>query len=180
MTTRTALAAVLLVLALLAACQSQSTNSGTLTTSTATLAPNSCHARTEQGQTLPDPQCTPGALNPAVTQATIGSTICKRGWTATIRPPVSYTDRIKRESIVAYGLPANTRGELDHLASLELGGSPTAVANLWIEPGPIPNAKDQVEGALNHAVCSGRVTLAAAQRAIETDWVTAEQVLGLR
>src|SRR5215510_5854842 len=32
-------------------------------------------------------------LNPAVTQATIGTTICVRGWTATIRPPPSYTDR---------------------------------------------------------------------------------------
>ncbi|MGW4529241.1 hypothetical protein [Amycolatopsis sp. NPDC004378] len=35
---------------------------------------------------LPDPACTPGALNPDVTQASIGSTICVSGWTATIRP----------------------------------------------------------------------------------------------
>lgn len=165
---------------LLGACQSQPTNSSTLTTSTATLTPSSCHARTEGGQILPDPRCTPGALNPAVTQANIGSTICKRGWTATIRPPVSVTERIKRRSIAAYGLPVNTRGELDHLASLELGGAPASVANLWIEPGPIPNPKDDVENVLNHAVCTGRVQLADAQRAIMTDWVTAEQVLGLR
>lgn len=179
MTTRTLLAAVLLAVGLLAGCQTPNTGPAALTTSTATLAPGSCHLRTENGQPLPDPACTPGVLNPAVTQANIGSTICKRGWTATIRPPVSYTDRIKRQSIQAYGLPPTTRGELDHLASLELGGSPTAVANLWIEPGSIPNPKDAVEGALNHAVCSGRVTLAAAQRAIMTDWVTAEHALGL-
>jgi hypothetical protein len=42
---------------------------------------------------LPDPTKTPGALNPAVTQATIGSIICVRGWTRTIRPPQQYTSR---------------------------------------------------------------------------------------
>ena len=36
-----------------------------------------------------------GALNPAVTQATIRTTICVSGWTATIRPPVSYTAPLK-------------------------------------------------------------------------------------
>ena len=45
--------------------------------------------------------------------------------------------------------------------------------------GPIPNPKDPVENALNHAVCSGRVSLRAAQRAIAADWLTAESVLGV-
>jgi hypothetical protein len=36
---------------------------------------------------LPDRTRTPGALNPKVTQATIGTTICVRGWTQTVRPP---------------------------------------------------------------------------------------------
>ena len=40
---------------------------------------------------LPDPARTPGALNPEVTQATIGATICVRGWTQTVRPPQAYT-----------------------------------------------------------------------------------------
>ena len=40
---------------------------------------------------LPDPTRTPGALNPEVTQATIGATICVRGWTQTVRPPQQYT-----------------------------------------------------------------------------------------
>ena len=34
-----------------------------------------------------DPRRTPGVLNPDVTQANIRSTICKHGWTSTIRPP---------------------------------------------------------------------------------------------
>lgn len=173
-----AITAGTVALLMLSACTSPTPGSPPAAT-TATQPPGSCHARTDHGQPLPDPACTPGALNPAVTQATIGATICRRGWTATVRPLVSYTDKIKRESIVAYGLPPGTRGELDHLTPLELGGAPSDVRNLWIEVGPIPNPKDQVEGALNRAVCSGRVQLAAAQQAIRTDWVTAETVLGL-
>jgi hypothetical protein len=176
---RAIIAGVVALLAL-CACQSPTTPPTNSPAVTATLAAGSCHLRMEAGQPLPDPVCTPGVLNPNVTQANIGSTICKRSWTATIRPPVSVTERIKHQSIAAYGLPEDTRGELDHLASLELGGAPASVANLWIEPGPIPNAKDQVEGVLNRAVCDHKVTLAAAQRAIMADWVTAEHVLGLK
>jgi hypothetical protein len=47
--------------------------------------PTSCAAR----GALPDPACTPGALNPDVTPATIGATICMSGWTATVRPPTT-------------------------------------------------------------------------------------------
>jgi len=42
-------------------------------------------------------------LNPAVTQATIAATICVAGYTATIRPPTSVTNRIKAHQIAAYG-----------------------------------------------------------------------------
>ncbi len=38
------------------------------------------------GQQLPDPACTPGTVNPAVSQANIADTICKSGWTSTVRP----------------------------------------------------------------------------------------------
>src|SRR4051812_47682295 len=44
---------------------------------------------------LPDPDITPGALNPRVRQATIRKTICKTGWTRTVRPPVNYTHSLK-------------------------------------------------------------------------------------
>jgi hypothetical protein len=36
-----------------------------------------------------------------------------------------------------------------------------------------------VETALNHAVCANRVNLTLAQRAIASDWVTAEARLGI-
>src|SRR5438270_13269006 len=51
-----------------------------------------CH---QQGAD-PDPGCTPGALNPAVTQATIHQTICVSGYTKTIRPSVPEATRLKR------------------------------------------------------------------------------------
>lgn len=59
-------------------------------------APGTCHMSSDHGQPLPDPHCTPGAVNPAVTQASVSSTICRSGYTATIRPPASVTDRLKR------------------------------------------------------------------------------------
>jgi hypothetical protein len=64
----------------------------------------------------------------------------------------------------AYG-ETSVSGELDHLVPLELGGANDA-RNLWVEDGPIPNPKDQVERALNVEVCDGQMTLAAAQRAV--------------
>ncbi len=64
---------------------------------------DSCHARGSGLYSLPDPHCTPGALNPSVTQADIGSTICHSGWTSTVRPPESVTEPEKLASIAAYG-----------------------------------------------------------------------------
>ena len=132
----------------------------------------------DHGQ-LPDPRCTPGSIDPAVSQADIRSTICKSGYTKKVRPPESQTERFKfKVAYPAYGDAKSKRTELDHLVSLELGGSNDA-ANLWPESPPTPNPKDKVENALHAAVCDGRVTLAAAQNAIASDWLTAEQKLGI-
>ncbi len=128
---------------------------------------------------LPDPRCTPGAVDPAVTQTDIRSTICKLGYTARVRPPVAETDIFKRAAYVAYGIPRGTISELDHRVPLELGGANDAL-NLWPEVGNVPNLKDHVENVLHSAVCSGKVTLTAAQLAVAADWQTAIQNLGLR
>ena len=62
---------------------------------------------------------------------------------------------------------------------LQAGGSNDAT-NLWPEVGkPSGNPKDKVENALDAAVCDGRVSLAAAQQAIASDWLTAEKRLGI-
>ncbi len=42
-------------------------------------------------------------INPAVTQVTIGGTICKPGWTEAVRPPFRVTDQIKRDKLRAAG-----------------------------------------------------------------------------
>jgi hypothetical protein len=135
-----------------------------------------CAAR-ERGS-LPDPRCTPGSIDPAVTQANIGSTICRSGYTAKVRPPESQTEHAKFViSYPAYHIQGDPVSELDHLVPLELGGS-NDITNLWPELGKIPNPKDAVENALHRAVCDRRVSLAAAQDAIARDWLTAESKPG--
>ena len=108
---------------------------------------------------------TPGSLNPGVTQATIGTTICVQGWTKTIRPPVAYTNALKLRQMQAYGErgPPSAYQE-DHLISLELGGNPTDPGNLWPEPYPRAADVDKIENELNDKVCSGHLTLAEAQK----------------
>jgi hypothetical protein len=114
---------------------------------------------------LADPVRTPGVLNPNVTQANIRSTICRRGWTETIRPPTTYTDALKRKQMRQYGETGSLSDyQEDHLISLELGGNPTDPRNLWPEPYPRAAAVDQIENELNAEVCSGKLTLAQAQQ----------------
>ena len=69
---------------------------------------------------LADQVRTPGVLNADVTQANVASTICSRGWTRTIRPPVEYTNSLKRKQMREYGErgPPSAYQE-DHLISLE-------------------------------------------------------------
>jgi hypothetical protein len=129
------------------------------------------------GAILPNSVRTPGATNTNVTQADIDSTICVRGWTATIRPPATYTTGLKKQQLAT----GYTRGgdtatgdyEEDHLVSLELGGSPTSPLNLWPEPYSSPDGarvKDQLENKLRELVCAGAIQLATAQTAIATNW----------
>src|SRR5262249_51778849 len=111
-----------------------------------------------------DPRRTPGVLNPDVTQANIRSTICRHGWTSTIRPPSSYTDDLKRRQMRQYG-ETGSRSDFqeDHFISLELGGDPTDPRNLGPEPYPRASEMDQTENQLNAKVCGGQLTLAQAQ-----------------
>lgn len=124
---------------------------------------------------LPDPKCTPGAIDPSVTQDNIDSTICVSGYTKTVRPPVSVTEPQKLESMKAYGfddLPSNY--EFDHLIPLEIGGAPDDMKNLWPEPhytNPNSFDKDKFENYLHEQVCSGSMDLKTAQNEIATNWV---------
>ena len=110
----------------------------------------------------------PGALNPQVVQANIASTICKPGWTRTIRPPVRYTNALKLKQMKERHLPGAPQSfEEDHLVPLELGGHPTNPLNLWPELWAQARVKDKWENALNRAVCALRMTLRAAQEKIK-------------
>lgn len=117
--------------------------------------PSQCHATD-----LPDRVCTPGVVDPAITKVDIcphlGSTVVRR-------VPQSVKDDVRRR------YNDYNPGEIDHLISLELGGS-NDEANLWPQDGPIPNAKDTVENRLHRQVCAGQITLAQAQQKIRTDW----------
>jgi hypothetical protein len=130
---------------------------------------------------LPFLSTTPGSLNPAVTQSNIQKTICVSGYTATIRPPASYTTKLKISQLAgAYKgftdkSPASY--EEDHLISLELGGNPTDPKNLWPEPyaGIGARTKDQIENKLHDLVCANKMPLATAQKLIATNWYSAYQ-----
>jgi hypothetical protein len=114
---------------------------------------------------LADPVRTPGVLNPDVTQANIRSTICRHGWTDTIRPPTEYTNALKARQMRRYGeIGSLSDYQEDHLISLELGGNPTDPRNLWPEPYPRAADVDKMENELNSEVCSGQLTLAQAQQ----------------
>ncbi|MCQ9178656.1 hypothetical protein KMT30_06350 [Streptomyces sp. IBSBF 2953] len=150
-------------------------------------AAGSCHYRYEKGEPLEDPKCTPGAISPAVTQANLKSTICRKGgYTSGIRPSAYVTGKEKKLNAASYGYTGRMAdAEYDHLISLQLGGDPNDPRNLWVEPADpghrtgagVNNKKDPVETKLHTAVCSGKITLAQAQQAIVTDWTTALSTL---
>lgn len=136
-------------------------------------------ARIGPADIYPNPQITPGAINPDITQENIADTICNSNWsTKSERPPTSYTNKLKREGFDQYGYTDREMKdyEEDHLISLEVGGNPTDPKNLWPEPyqTSIPDGgardKDKVENYLHSQVCKNEITLAEAQQEIATDW----------
>ena len=149
-------------------------NAGTVAISPSSTAP----APSQTTSPLPADPChvaavTYCALNPAVTQATIAVTICTSGWTATVRPPSSYTSSLKVEQLAAFGYAdQNPRDyEEDHRVPLELGGAPRDQSNLSPERGASPNPKDSAENSARADVCAGKVTLQQEQVAFVARWL---------
>jgi hypothetical protein len=117
---------------------------------------------------MPDPACTPGAIFPDATVAKI----CTPGYSSSVRDVPSY---IKARTYDEYGIASHEPGqyEVDHLVSLELGGS-NSIANLWPEaadPRPGFHEKDKVENYLHDQVCGGKMSLQEAQVAEATNWL---------
>ena len=126
--------------------------------------------------TLPNSQITPGSVDPTLTKEVICSPTFH---TSDIRNVSAYKKSLVYATYVAVnhkGACAGTEGcEVDHLVPLYIGGS-NEVTNLW--PQPYVGAwgahtKDKLEVKLHGLVCSGKLDLGVAQRAIATNWIDA-------
>ncbi|GGN46067.1 hypothetical protein [Streptomyces fuscichromogenes] len=82
-------------------------------------AAGSCHYRYEHEEPLEDPACTPGAISPAVTQANLKTTICRKGgYTSGVRPSTYVTGKEKKLNAASYDYTgAMSEAEYDHLLS---------------------------------------------------------------
>jgi hypothetical protein len=117
---------------------------------------------------LPDPACSPGAV-----LTTDIKTICKVGYTATVRNVSTAT---KKKVFQEYDIPYSEHSnyEVDHIISLEIGGS-NDISNLFPESYTIHNGarvKDTFENYLHKQVCAGKISITDAQYEISTDWLT--------
>lgn len=129
--------------------------------------------------TLPDPKLTPG-----VVRTTSRSELCDPSFhTATVR---NVPDSVKQSVRASYGMATDhdrwcntgSKCEIDHLIALILGGANDPL-NLWPQAYEGPwNAhhKDQLEVRLHHMICEGKIEVAAAQKAIATNWIEAYKV----
>jgi hypothetical protein len=117
---------------------------------------------------LQDAACTPGAIFPKVTK----TQVCTPGYASSVRDvPQSLKNKVYAEYGITKHLPGQY--EIDHLVSLQLGGS-NDIANLWPEaanPTPGFHEKDKVENYLNSQICAGKITLQQAQIEIATNWL---------
>jgi hypothetical protein len=114
--------------------------------------------------TAPDNGCTPGAYV-RLSRAQVCSGAGDR---TTLRASE------RRRLLGQYGVPNfnGDSGEIDHRVPVFLGGT-TVEANLWPEPGPRPNRKDQLEFRVFRRVCFGdphRMRVRTARRIFLSDW----------
>ena len=114
----------------------------------------------------PDRRCSPGAFYSRLTKAVLCSPTFHTGSIRNV--PTSEKHAVE----VEYGMkprPYGSTVEIDHIVSLELGGS-NAIANLYPERTPGYHVKDRLENKLHALVCSGAVSLRAAQAGIARNW----------
>jgi hypothetical protein len=127
---------------------------------------------------LPDRKLTPGTVNAAISEEQYRAQCHTKGWTRLYRPPVSFTNSLKKLQMKEYGYPPTRIRdyEEDHVVPLCLAGAPQDPANLWPQPrfGEwSADRKDKLEAKLCRLACDGKVPLAEAQREIATDWIAA-------
>lgn len=154
---------------ILAACLSSGANPTDVPPSGGTIGQRTKTSGCAAHTALPDAACTPGAIFVDVTQAQV----CESGYSKGVR---NVPESVKNEVFAEYGITQHSTGEyeVDHLISLELGGS-NDIANLWPEPAePRPgfHEKDKVENYLHAQMCQGAISMAQAQQQIATDWLS--------
>lgn len=115
-----------------------------------------------------DSSCTPGAIFANATT----DEVCRPGYSRSVR---NVSLREKDAIYAEYGIRTHATGqyEVDHLISLELGGS-NDPANLWPEPADPPpgfHQKDIVENYLHSQVCNNGEPIAQAQREVAQQWL---------
>jgi hypothetical protein len=117
---------------------------------------------------LPDASLTPGdALD------VTAKDICQPGYAGRVR---NVPQAVKEQAYKEYGITHRAKGEyeVDHLISLELGGS-NSIKNLWPQSYQTKpwnaHVKDKLENALHEDVCAGKIDIKAAQRKIATNWI---------
>jgi hypothetical protein len=126
------------------------------------------HRRAVPAADLPNGRLTPGAV-----LTTSAARVCRSGYASSVRDvPESEKEAVYNRYGVVHVPYAH---EVDHLVSLELGGS-NAIANLWPEPYAGrwgARTKDVLENRLHDLVCSGAIRLRYAQRVEARGWVAA-------
>jgi hypothetical protein len=110
------------------------------------------------------------ALTPGVALAVSRARVCTPGYASNVRDvPAAEKTAVYDRYGVAWVPYAH---EVDHLISLELGGS-NVIRNLWPEPYAGrwgARTKDVLENRLHELVCDGRLSLASAQWQEARDW----------
>ena len=112
------------------------------------------------------------AVDERVTQGTLRSTICKRGWSESVRPPYEWSHAHKQRLMRERGIPASEFGAwtLDHIQPIEDGGSPADPRNLQLQTKAAALAKDLDENRIHWNICNGRSTLAEGQAEMLRLW----------
>ena len=123
---------------------------------------------------LPDPIKHPGKINAKQID------FCQIK-TSTVRPPSSYTSKLKAEQLMdeGYTMKNPSLYEEDHVVSLTLNGDPKAPENLWPQPYNVTlngqpmgaRQKDKLELYLHNQICAGKMTYTEAQMMMTTNWV---------
>jgi hypothetical protein len=146
---------------------------------------------TNAGNALPDAKVTPGAVDPRAMADISGKphiidgverNVCAADFrTKPIRATIRDFAGIKKKACREYGVAQCDKSvEGDHLVSLEIGGCPDCLTNIWPQPMDQARVKDhQVEDVLPKLVCAGRMSLTDAQACVAKDWVACAARIGM-